>query len=70
MSPSHSPVGGFLGVGNAVGVGIAHVVIVPPQERLIHLCGSEREFFIVNLLVQIHLSIEMILVDRPCAMEV
>ena len=27
------------------------------------------EFFIDNLLVQIHLIIEMILVDRPCAME-
>ena len=30
----------------------------------------EREFFTVNLLVQIHLIIEMILVDRPCAMGV
>ena len=28
----------------------------------------EREFFIDNLLVRIHLTIEMILVDRPCAM--
>ena len=28
---------------------------------------SEREFFIDNLLVRIHLIIEMILVDRPCA---
>ena len=28
----------------------------------------EREFFIANLPVQIHLIIEMILVDRPCAM--
>ena len=28
----------------------------------------EREFFIDNLLVRIHLIIEMILVDRPCAM--
>ena len=27
----------------------------------------EREFFIDNLLVRIHLIIEMILVDRPCA---
>ena len=27
-----------------------------------------REFFIDNLLVRIHLIIEMILVDRPCAM--
>ena len=30
----------------------------------------EREFFIDNLLVQIHLIIEMILVDRPCAIGV
>ena len=29
---------------------------------------NEREFFIDNLLVRIHLIIEMILVDRPCAM--
>ena len=28
----------------------------------------EREFFIDNLLVRIHVIIEMILVDRPCAM--
>ena len=28
----------------------------------------EREFFIDNLLVRIHLIIEMISVDRPCAM--
>jgi len=35
------------------------------QDRL-----SEREFFIDNLLVRIHLIIEMILVDRPCAMGV
>jgi len=27
----------------------------------------EREFFIDNLLVRIHLIIEIILVDRPCA---
>ena len=30
----------------------------------------EREFFIDNLLVQIHSVIEMILLDRPCAMGV
>ena len=29
--------------------------------------GRETEFFIDNLLVQIDLIIEMILVDRPCA---
>ena len=32
--------------------------------------GREREFFIDNLLVRIHLIIEMVLVDRPCAMGV
>jgi len=31
---------------------------------------SEREFFIDNLLVRIHLIIEMVLVDRPFAMGV
>ena len=31
---------------------------------------GETEFFIDNLLVRIHLIIEMILVDRPCAMAV
>jgi len=29
---------------------------------------AEREFFIDNLLIRIHLNIEIILVDRPCAM--
>jgi len=32
--------------------------------------SREREFFIDNLLVRIHLIVEMILVDRPCAMGV
>ena len=32
--------------------------------------NPEREFCIDNLLVRIHLIIEMILVDRPCAMGV
>jgi hypothetical protein len=30
---------------------------------------GEREFFIGNLVVRIHLIIEIILVDRPCEME-
>jgi len=30
----------------------------------------EREFFIDNLLVRVHLFVEMILVDRPCAIGV
>jgi len=39
------------------------------------LCGGavyqhQREFFIDNLLVRIHLIIKMFLVDRPCAMGV
>ena len=29
--------------------------------------ASQRENFIDNLLVRVHLIIEMILVDRPCA---
>ena len=29
---------------------------------------TETEFFIDNLLVRIHLIMEMMLVDRPCAM--
>ena len=33
-------------------------------------CPREREFFIDNLLVRIHLIIEMIFGDRPCAMGV
>jgi len=31
---------------------------------------EQREFFIDNLLVRIHLIMEMVLVDRPCAMGV
>jgi hypothetical protein len=31
---------------------------------------TERDFFVDNLLVRIHLIIEVILVVRPCAMEV
>ena len=31
---------------------------------------SQREIFIDNLMVRDHLIIEMILVDRPCAMGV
>jgi hypothetical protein len=30
--------------------------------------NREREFFVDNLVVRIHFIIEMILVDRPCAM--
>ena len=33
-----------------------------------HEVSTEREFFIENILVRILLIIEMITVDRPCAM--
>jgi hypothetical protein len=33
-------------------------------------CPTEREVFIDNLLVRFHFIIEMILVDRPCAIGV
>ena len=39
-------------------------------ERLRSVPRREREFLIDNLLVLTHLTIEMILVDRPCAMGV
>jgi len=35
-----------------------------------HAARLEREFFIDNLLVRIHLIVEMIIVDRPGAMRV
>ena len=41
-----------------------------PSSRDARSTTEEREFFIDNLLVRIHLIIEMILVDRPCAMGV
>ena len=31
---------------------------------------AEREFFIDNLMVRIHIIVQMILVDRPCTVEV
>ena len=37
------------------------------EQKIWYHC-EEREFFVVNLLVRIHLIIEMFLVDRPCAM--
>jgi len=40
------------------------------QPRVVHHTPAERESFIDDLLVRIHLIIEMILVDRPCAMGV
>ena len=41
-----------------------------PLVRLKRVAVSEREFFMDNILVRIHLIIEMILMDRPCAMGV
>jgi len=40
------------------------------KDKEINRVSVEREFFIDNLLVRIHLIIEMILVDRPCTMGV
>ena len=40
------------------------------RERLPSESWPEREFFIDNLLVRIHLIIDMILVDRLCALGV
>ena len=42
---------------------LCNVSVCPPPHR-------DREFFIDKPLVRIHLIIEMILVDRPCAMGV
>jgi len=49
----------------------------PESQTRIELCNfkvhhrpSQREFFIDNLLVRIHFVIQMVLVDRPCAMGV
>ena len=43
-------------------------VLLETSQVLVGNRLREREFFIDNLLVRIHLIIEMILVDRPCAM--
>jgi hypothetical protein len=40
------------------------------QPLRVDTVSREREFFIDNLLVRIHLIIEKFLVDRPCAMGV
>ena len=46
----------------------AHLPAERPADRVSHL--MERESFTDNLLVRINLIVEMILVDRPCAMKV
>ena len=52
---------GQLGLGDTANRGDGANGPCPPSSR-------EREFFIDNLLVRIQLIIEMILVDRRCAM--
>ena len=52
---------------------LVHLEAVEAVENVVqppHHLHTEREIFIDNLLVRVHLIIEMILVDRPCAMGV
>ena len=49
------------------GAFVPHGLLLPGVHNL-HI--QEREFFIDNLLDRIHVIIEIILVDRPCAMGV
>ena len=51
----------FGGIGAIMGHEMSHGCAFLPRER---------EFFIDNLLVRIHFTVEMLLVDRPCAMGV
>ena len=44
-----------------------HQVLVHEGNSPSRMSEVEREFFINNLLVRIHLIAGMILVDRPCA---
>ena len=44
--------------------------LLPDLARPEQRSFREREIFIDNLLVRVHLIIEMILVDRPCVMGV
>ena len=43
---------------------------VRPTEALFVIEGLKKDLFSDNLLVQIHLIIEIVLVERPCAMGV
>jgi hypothetical protein len=56
-------------VGNTIGVTTRGSGRYPKKIDHSHQEG-EREFVIDNLLVRVHLIIEMNLVDRPCAMGV
>ena len=38
--------------------------------RIVGVSSREREIFIDNLLVRVHWIIEMIVVERPCALAV
>ena len=60
------------GVGCRVGCGVFGNTVADFAELIwarLERYGRENEFFIDNLLVRIHLIIEMILVDRPCTRE-
>ena len=59
--------------GPGSGSSVVKMDLPPPGRRKRNAClppPLSRDFLIENLLVRIHLIIEMILVDRPCAMEV
>ena len=67
-------VSGFFGRGTPVPLSTASCGVHLSKEKgrapAMLPCRSERDFFVDNLLVRIHLIIEMIPVDRPCAMGV
>ena len=47
--------------------GVEHLQIQRIADQLAYSQTGESEYFIDNLLVQIHLIIEIVLVDWPCA---
>ena len=49
---------------------IVHGLVRGERVELRDIGPAERDFFIDNLVVRIFLIIEMILVDRPCAIGV
>ena len=57
--------------GDPVGVGVFYERGTSVNlECMLGEAGAEREIFIDNLLVRVHWLIEMIVVERPCAMGV
>ena len=80
MEPRHGPIVGSYGVAVSYKRGtpvLTYSRVFPLEQELAigdgrdpAACCTEREFFIDNLMVRIHLIIVMILVDRPCAMGV